>query len=906
MATGLHQLDLAQPPASTNVINSDGTPQPWPVEGRLTLATHARPQRTIMPLRMRPRPLTVPGFYRDVAVSSAVAAVYFGAGKLGLSLAFVNPSATAVWPPTGISLAALLLVGFRAWPGILVGAFLVNATTTGSVMTSAMVAAGNTLQALLGAGLVNRFAGGCRAFDRAADTLKFAALAGFASVVSATIGTTSLSLGGTAPWTNYVPIWFTWWLGDTVGVWLFAPLLVLWSTSPPPKWNGRRMLEAALVAMALIIALAVVGGGLSPRDDLPLEFLSIPPLIWLAFRFSPRDCVTATVAVSGIIIWGTLHGFGPFARTSQNESLLLVQAFMGVVGVTVLSVCAVVAERRRNERTIREMVQTLEQRVVERTADLQATNENLTKIVAEHQLAEEALRHSEARLSEILDIAQDAIVSVDDTQRITLFNQGAERIFGYAAHEMLGQPLGRLLPSRIAVTHAQHVTNFGASPAAARLMGGRQEVFGRRKDGTEFPAEASISKLVQQGRLTFTAIVRDVTQRKQLEEQIRQAQKMEAIGHLAGGVAHDFNNILTAVLGYCELVLDRIRDRPDIAADVEEITKAGERGRRLTGQLLALSRKQVLMPQVLDLNRVVSDVSRMLIRLVGESIRFEVIRAHALGRIKADLGQIEQVLLNLVVNARDAMPEGGTLTIRTANVYLDEQFVRRHPGSKSGPHVSLAVKDTGCGMTPAVLARMFEPFFTTKGSAEGTGLGLSSVHGFVMQSGGHIAVESVPGAGTSFTIYLPRVHDPIESSRTQAPSAHSLKGTETILVAEDEASVRALIRKVLEGYGYTVLVALDVADAIAIAERHQGTIDLLVSDVVMPELSGPAVAQRIARHQPTIQVLYVSGHPKKLALHLGPVGDTHAFLQKPFTAEALATKVRECLDWPTGQAARGR
>jgi two-component system cell cycle sensor histidine kinase/response regulator CckA len=399
-------------------------------------------------------------------------------------------------------------------------------------------------------------------------------------------------------------------------------------------------------------------------------------------------------------------------------------------------------------------------------------------------------------------------------------------------------------------------------------------------------------------------IAQDITEGKRLEAELLQAQKREILGRLVSGIAHDFNNLLTAILGYSELVLAQVHNQPDLTADVEEIRNAGERAGRLTQQLLAFSRKQRLVPKVLDLNQVVSDLHQMLRHLISKDIRFEIVRAPSLGRTKADPGQMEQLLINLAVNARDAMPQGGTLTIATASVVLDSEFARRHGEAVPGRYVSLSVQDTGLGMTPDVLARAFEPLFTTKEPGHGTGLGLSTVHGIVKQSDGCITVESTPGVGTTFTIYLPEVDDPIASTDSKAPSVTTLKGTETILLVEDDAGVRILIRKMLEGYGYTVLQARNADDATAIAEEYRGPIHLLMSDIIMPRLNGPNLAQGMVRRRPAIQVLYVSGFANQVAIEYRSFSQNVSFLQKPFAAETLAMKVRERLDRHVDQAVR--
>jgi signal transduction histidine kinase len=388
--------------------------------------------------------------------------------------------------------------------------------------------------------------------------------------------------------------------------------------------------------------------------------------------------------------------------------------------------------------------------------------------------------------------------------------------------------------------------------------------------------------------------LRDAKLRAELrstEEQFRQAQKMEAIGQLAGGIAHDFNNLLTAILGYSELMRDRVAEDPELLSDLEEIHKAGERARSLTAQLLAFSRKQILEPQVLDLNRVVAEAERMLSRVIGEHIQLETVLDPNLLRVEADTGQLHQVLMNLAVNARDAMPRGGTLRIVTSNTTMPA-------GTTEGPPVaavSLAVTDTGCGMAPDVQARIFEPFFTTKAPGKGTGLGLAMVFGVVAQSGGRIEVASEPAVGTTFTVYLPTADATAKSAPSSEPP-RVLKGCETVLVVEDERAIRDLVRKVLTGYGYTVLEAADGFTALSVAETHPGPIHLLLSDIVMPRISGPDLAQRVVADRSDLRVLYMSGFASGLGTGFGALSPAVALLHKPFTAERLARKVRECLD----------
>jgi two-component system cell cycle sensor histidine kinase/response regulator CckA len=424
-----------------------------------------------------------------------------------------------------------------------------------------------------------------------------------------------------------------------------------------------------------------------------------------------------------------------------------------------------------------------------------------------------------------------------------------------------------------------------------------EEVQWKRKDHTRLTVRLSgRAVLDQRGALDeIEVIAEDVTEQRRLEDELRQAQKMEAVGRLAGGIAHDFNNLLTAIIGYGELLLDRCRDQPDVIADLEEIAKAGQRARRLTQQLLAFGRKQMLSSRVLDLNTALDEIEEVVRRVIGEDIVVRRIAGPSLGRIHADPVQLEQILLNLAINARDAMPRGGTLTIETANAHLDDSFARTHLGAQPGQYVSLVVKDTGSGMTAETLAQAFEPFYTTKPLGKGTGLGLSTVYGIVKQSGGYIMIESAPGVGATVTIYLPRVHDAVESEAGSPPPFQRVAaGTETILLVEDEVSVRHFARKVLEQRGYRVLEARDVMDALTIAERYTESIHLLLSDIVMPGLNGPDLAQRIVRRRPDIRVLYITGFATRLTL--GQISQHATVLTKPFAPDDLTRTVRECLD----------
>jgi signal transduction histidine kinase/DNA-binding response OmpR family regulator len=384
------------------------------------------------------------------------------------------------------------------------------------------------------------------------------------------------------------------------------------------------------------------------------------------------------------------------------------------------------------------------------------------------------------------------------------------------------------------------------------------------------------------------------------KEQLTQAQKMEAVGRLAGGVAHDFNNLLTVIIGRSELLQHRLRDDDALRRHVDLLHQTANRAAALTQQLLAFSRKQILQPKALNLNDLVGGLEGMLRRIIGEDIELTTALAAGLGDVKADPGQIEQVVMNLVVNARDAMPQGGRLIVETAGVALDDAFVRRHPGARPGPHVRLAVRDTGIGMDAETQTHVFEPFFTTKGPGKGTGLGLATVYGIVKQSGGYISVESAPGRGSTFAIYLPRVETPAGDGRPGGAAGDLAGGSETILLVEDERTLRDLAREILLEHGYRVLEAQHGPEALGVAEQHKRRIDLLVTDVVMPHMSGRELAERLAETHPAMKVLYMSGYTDDAIVHHGVLRPGTAFVQKPFSPDGLTRKIRQVLDAPPG------
>jgi two-component system, cell cycle sensor histidine kinase and response regulator CckA len=518
-----------------------------------------------------------------------------------------------------------------------------------------------------------------------------------------------------------------------------------------------------------------------------------------------------------------------------------------------------------------------------------------SELLSQQKRSAESLRAAEAKFRGLLESAPDPMVVVNREGRIVLVNAQAEETFGYRRENLLGQPMDILVPKRLQAECLEYRTRFLRAPQKSP-MGATLEIHGLRRDGNEFPVEIKLSLLETEEGLWGCAAIRDLTERRKLEQQFRQAQKMESIGTLAGGIAHDFNNLLTIILSYGSSLTEELPKNSKHRRSAEQVYSAAERGAALTSQMLAFSRKQVFQLRVVNLNDIVRNLLKMLQRIIGEHIEIKMTLAEDLVRVRADAGQLEQVLMNLSVNARDAMPQGGRLTLETRNVELDEDFVRAHIGSAAGPHTLLAVSDTGMGMDAETQARIFEPFFTTKGPGHGTGLGLAMVYGVVKQSGGYIAVHSQVGQGTTFQIYLPQVAEKAETSESKKPQRDRKQGSETVLLVEDDAAVRELVDSMLSAQGYNVLVSRDPQDVETICERHAGRIHLLLTDMVLPGMSGREIAKRVGSLRPDVKVLFMSGYTDDALAHSHGFEEPFAFLQKPFSSVTLATKIREVLD----------
>jgi PAS domain S-box-containing protein len=540
--------------------------------------------------------------------------------------------------------------------------------------------------------------------------------------------------------------------------------------------------------------------------------------------------------------------------------------------------------------------------MIEELKTLHRRVEELEKLEEDHKRAQRALKESEKKFQQFYDEAPVGYHELDTKGRITRVNRKELQMLGYSAGEMLGKPVWNFFEEED-TTRKVILAKLSGDVSFHNTF----ERTYRRKDGSTLPVlvEDRVMRDPDNQIVAIRSTVEDITERRRTEEalrkseeQLRQWQRVEAIGRLAGGVAHDFNNLLMTIKGCSELLLGAFDRRDPRREEVDEILKAADRATSLTRQLLAFGRRQVLQPQVLDLNAVVMNMDKMLRRLIGEDVQLMTSLDSDLWSVKVDPGMIEQVVMNLAVNSRDAMPNGGKLTIETTNVTHDEEYASHHVSVKPGYYVMLAISDTGCGMDKETQSHLFEPFFTTKETGKGSGLGLSTVYGIIKQSEGNIWAYSEPGLGTTFKIYLPRVEKAakVYKPRLKPKKGGAPGGTETILLVEDEEPVRSMVSKVLQSKGYTVLEARHGNEAIEVSERCEGSINLMVTDVIMPQMSGRELAERLTLMRPEMHVLYMSGYPDNTIVQHGVLEPGTAFLQKPFTINALELKVREILD----------
>lgn len=800
-------------------------------------------------------PLPSPPWGSDLrhrlVLAALVAAGNYGCALLGYTFMIRPAGVSMVWPGSGFVLALLLLVDARRWPAVLLGAITGNVAADLQHGASVGLALGggavNALESLVAAALLVRFLGRGIAFNtlREVGGLIVGA-AVFSNAATALLGAVVLT-----DWTHgsFWRGWFVWWTGDGMGMLIVAPAILTWAhlARSRPRlrpWAGFQI--ALMLAATVLMARAALS---------QYPYVAFPLLLWSAVRFGPTGAATGTLILTGITEWHAAQGAGPFAAGARLDQMLQTYVYLALASLSSLVPASILAERR---------------------------------------LAERRLRESELRFRQMAEHINEAFFVVDlGTGEILYASPTWAAIWGRPMVDAYDRTVWdeAIHPDDRAALAASQAAVARGEPSTTVFRILRPDGSTRWVRGRAFPVRNESGAVYR-----LVGVSEDITQLRKTEERFVQAQKMEAVGRLAGGIAHDFNNLLTAIIGSSELLLEDSSAHDRRREDLEEIKKAGQRAAALTRQLLAFSRQQVLEPRVLDLNALIADLEKMLRRLIGEDVQLRTALAPGLGAVRADPGQLEQVIMNLTVNARDAMPRGGKVTIETANANLDDVYAAAHTPVAAGPYVMLAVSDTGTGMTPDVKAHLFEPFFTTKEQGKGTGLGLATVYGIVKQSDGYVWVYSEPGQGTTFKIYLPRVAPDVARTSSQPESPVASRGSETILVAEDEDAVRRLTRRVLETQGYTVLAAANGPDALRLAHTHPGPIHLLLTDVVMPNMSGRELAELVVSARPETKVLYLSGYTDDAVIRHGVLEPGIAFLQKPFTLQSLAHKLREVLD----------
>ncbi len=770
-------------------------------------------------------------------------------------------SQAVLWLPTGVAVSGLWLLGPAYWPVIALATVLHRLSLHYPVTAMFPGVVGNPLEALVAVALLRRF--GFRPdLRRLHDVLVLLAAALVAPMVGALLGRSAWFIHHDR--LSFLRGLLGWWRMNALGILVVVPFLLPWTVRPLPHPARRALLEIATitVAVAALVGFLLRVDAAKDQGGMVLSYLALPLALYAAVRFGPRGGATAAAGVVVAITLATVMGIGPFVAPPTTAATPYVreyalQAVIAIMMVTPVMFGAVIAERETAQAAI----------------------------AAERERRRELIESINRNVNE-------GIFRISPEQGLVFVSAGLARMLGFdAADQLVGRP-----PFDMFADDAQREALKERIRTDSDLH--NEEILLRRRDGTTFPALVRCTGVRDAaGRLVFCdGAVTDISVHARLEEQLRQAQKMEALGKLAGGVAHDFNNLLTAIGGYAELLGEGLPPGSRERRDAGEISGAVARAAGLTRQLLAYSRRQLLAPQVIDLREIVDHLGNMLRRLIGEDVQLVSRHGAREARVRVDRGQIEQVILNLVLNARDAMPAGGTLTISTGLVRREDLRSPAAPGLESGPYVCLSVADTGMGMSPEVIERAFDPFFTTKEMGKGTGLGLSTVHGIVLQSGGTVWIESAPGSGTTVRVCLPAATEAREgAAREPAPAAAS-PASGTILVVEDEPSVRELVARALRGAGYSVLEAADGEQGLEIARRAGGAIDLVIADVVMPRLGGPQLHARLEALSPGIPVLFISGYANQALPD--PARAASELILKPFTPAALLERVRAVLDAP--------
>jgi two-component system, cell cycle sensor histidine kinase and response regulator CckA len=794
-------------------------------------------------------PQSAVGLPGNLARVLLAAACYYALARFGLTSPLMHGPISPMWPPAGVAVALAWWLGPWVLPGVFIGAWAANTENSAGPLFSLGIALAATLGAGLAGCFLRRSTRGVALLESLPGLVRLVVVAALgAPLLSATIGVFSMMQAGIVVPERAVAGWFTWWLGDAMGVIVITPALIVWRLPVHWVWTRARVLEllALLGGLFLVSTQVFLWGVPQLAQDAPLAFAVYPFLIWAGLRFGTHGAAAATFLLVTVAFLGTAQGLGPFGRFGPPESFWLMQVYILCLASTAHVLGSLAAQRR----------------------------------VAERQLREQAM---------LLDRATDAIIVRDPEDKVAYWNKSAERLYGYRADEMIGRDATPLL-----------YTDSGPFQEAKAAVTREGEWVGelrmRTKSGGERVVLSRCTRLPgPMGAVcSVLAINTDITERKRLEAHLLRSQRMESIGTMAGGIAHDLNNVLAPIFMGLPIVRESVTD-PDALETLRAMEMSAGRGAAVIKQVLLFARGVDVDRVPLEAARLLRDVESMIRETFPRSIRIERAWSADLWMVVGDATQLHQVLLNLCVNARDAMPAGGELKLQATNVTLDANYVALNPEAGPGPYVRIDVVDTGMGIPSDRLERIFEPFFTTKEVGRGTGLGLATSQAIVRSHGGFIHVYSEPGKGSTFRVHLPaRPEAVLDSEATQTPLPRG-RG-ELLLIVDDEESIRATLSRTLERYGYRVLLAQDGAEAVGLYAERKADIAAVLTDMMMPVMDGPATIVALQRMNPAVRIIGASGHDAngKVAKAAG-AGVKH-FLPKPYTAEVLLRTLRVVLD----------